>query len=163
QGKVTKFLERLANSAEFKRATNNGIRDDRMADRECVLRFLAFTIASPTVYKAQDFDSFLSDRMAEINQFSDKKIEDLAQQFLRTMQVAFVIFGLDTFRKRYNKGAARYPINKALFEAWSVNINRLDDSQLHRLQEQKDMVRERFIPYGSPIFKAVQKKWCKAS
>jgi hypothetical protein len=145
QGKVTKFLECLANSAEFKRATDNGIRDDRMADRECVLRFLAFTIVSPTAYKAQDFDSFLSDRMAEINKFSDQKIEDLTQQFLRAMQVAFAIFGPDAFRKRYKKDAARYPINKALFEAWSVNINRLDDSQLQRLQERKDMVKERFI------------------
>ena len=52
----------------------------------------------------------------------------------------------NALRKRYKKDAARYPINKALFEAWSVNINRLDDSQLQRLQEQKDMVRERFIP-----------------
>jgi len=145
QGKVTKLLERLAKSAEFKRATDNGIRDDRMADRECVLRFLAFTIVPPTVYKAQDFDSFLSDRMAEINQFSDQKIADLAQQFLRTMRVAFAIFGPDAFRKRDKKEAARYPINKALFEAWSVNINRLDDSQLQHLQEKKDMVMERFI------------------
>src|SRR5262249_44885897 len=44
QGKVTKLLAQLANSAEFKKATDNSIRDDRMADREFVLRFLAFTI-----------------------------------------------------------------------------------------------------------------------
>jgi len=144
QGKVTKFLERLANSEEFKRATDHGIRDDRMADRECVLRFLAFTIVPYTAYKAQDFDSFLSERMAEMNKFPDQKIEELARQFLRAMRVAFTIFGPDAFRKRYRGDATRYPINKALFEAWSVNINRLDESKLQRLQEHKDIVREHF-------------------
>jgi hypothetical protein len=145
QGKATKLLERLANSKEFKRATNNGIRDDRMADRECVLRFLAFTIVSYTAYRAQDFDSFLSTSMAEMNKFSDQEIDDLAERFLRAMRAAFGIFGPDAFRKRYIRRAPRYPINKALFEAWSVNLNMLDDYQLQVLQDYKDTVQKCFI------------------
>jgi hypothetical protein len=145
QGKVTKFLERLANSEEFKRATDNGIRDDRMADRECVLRFLAFTIVPYTAYKGKDFDSFLSERMAEMNELSDQKIEELAQQFFRAMRVAFGIFGPYAFRKRYKIDTTRYPINKALFEAWAVNINRLDNSQLQTLQDHKDVVIKSFV------------------
>lgn len=46
QGKATTLLERLANSEEFQKATNRSIRDDRMTDRECVLRFFAFSITS---------------------------------------------------------------------------------------------------------------------
>jgi Protein of unknown function DUF262 len=145
QGKVAKFLERLANSEEFKRATDNSIRDDRMADRECVLRFLSFTIVPYNLYKAKDFDSFLSERMAEMNKFSDQKLEELAQQFFRAMRVAFDIFGPYSFRKLYERDTVRYPINKALFESWTVNFNRLDNLQLQILQEHKDIVIKRFI------------------
>ena len=41
-GTVRTFLKDLANSKEFLDATNHSISDSRMADRECVLRFLAF-------------------------------------------------------------------------------------------------------------------------
>ena len=41
-----KTTAQLADSDIFKRAVDDGIRDDRMADRECVLRYLAFTITS---------------------------------------------------------------------------------------------------------------------
>jgi hypothetical protein len=42
QGTASALLQDLAESAEFRTATNEGIRDDRMGDRECVLRLLAF-------------------------------------------------------------------------------------------------------------------------
>lgn len=145
QGKVTELLARLANSSEFKQATDNGIRDDRMADRECVLRFLSFTITPYTEYRVKDFDNFLNERMADINKMSDQKREALGHQFRRAMVAAFDIFGKDAFRKRYGKNAARYPINKALFEIWSVNLNRLNDNQLRILKERKDVVIEKFI------------------
>src|SRR5205807_1989919 len=48
QGKATDLLAQLAQSQAFKDATNRSIRDDRMDDRECVLRFLAFTLTTYT-------------------------------------------------------------------------------------------------------------------
>ena len=145
QGKATTFLEDLANSQEFKRAADYSIRDDRMADRECVLRFLAFSIVPYTDYKAQDFDSFLSERMAEMNKFSDQRLGRLRQQFLRAMRAAFDIFGTHAFRKRYSRQASRLPINKALFEAWSINLDRLNDEQIEYLINRRDAVQESFI------------------
>ncbi len=145
QGKATSFLAQLASSKEFKKAIDNGIRDDRMADRECILRFLAFTTTPYTEYKVRDFDSFLNKGMADINKMSDQKLKDLERQFLRTMIAAFEIFGRDAFRKRYKEGAPRYPINKALFESWSVNLNQLDDNQLQLLKERRNILKEKFI------------------
>jgi hypothetical protein len=145
QGPATELLAQLANSKEFKKAVDNGIRDDRMADRECVLRFLAFTIFPYTAYKAKEFDAFLNDRMAEINKMSDKQREDLKRQFFRSMTAASSIFGKDAFRKRYTSNAARHPINKALFECWSVSLNQLNDMQLERLKEQKAILRAKFM------------------
>lgn len=144
QGKATKLLNELSISNEFKRATDYGIRDTRMADKECVLRFIAFTLFNYTQYKVPDLDGFLNQIMARINgQMSNQEIEKLKNQFDRTMRAAIEIFGNNAFRKYYG-GHSRYPINKALFEAWSVNLNKLTDQQLKRLIEQKNDLKKRF-------------------
>lgn len=145
QGNVTSFLEVLAQSREFKRATDNGIGEKRMGDRECVLRFLAFTITSPENYKAKDFDSFLNDSMTRINKLPHKRIRDLKMQFKRAMDAAHAIFGIYAFRKRYSLSpVGRYPINKALFETWAVNLNKLNQRQLARLRKRKKALEQGF-------------------
>lgn len=145
QGKASDLLAKLANSKEFKKAIDNGIRDERMADRECVLRFFAFSLVSYTTYKAKEFDSFLNDSMHTINNMTDTEITDIEHQFLRAMQAAYDLFGKDAFRKRYDRSAARYPINKALFESWSVNLHRLDNNQLQLLKDKKALLQEQFM------------------
>lgn len=145
QGKAAELLTELASSGEFKQATDNGIRGTRMDDRECVLRFLAFTLVPYTRYKDTNLDSFLNDRMSDINKMSDQDIERLRRQFLRAMMAAFDIFGTDAFRKRYAINGPRYPISKALFEAWSVNLSRLDDDQLHLLHERREGLIQQFV------------------
>ena len=145
QGKVTEFLERLANLKDFKEATANSIRDDRMADRECVLRFLAFTITSYEEYKVNDLDSFLNERMAEINNMSDQRLDILEQKFIRAMRAMLIIFGREAFRKPRKGNTPRFPINKALFESWSVNISQLDDHQIFELTEEKEVLKEKFF------------------
>ncbi|MBW1741165.1 MAG: DUF262 domain-containing protein [Deltaproteobacteria bacterium] len=145
QGKATELLSALANSSEFKKATDYGIQDKRMADQECVLRFMAFTISSYLDYKTKDFDNFLNRTMATINKMPEQKIEQLRKQFLRSMVAAYDLFGRYAFRKQYHRNTWRYPINKALFETWSVNLNHLDDRQLEELQIRKDTLIEKFI------------------
>lgn len=145
QGHATQMLAELAGTPIFKQAIDNGIRDDRMADRECVLRFLAFTIAPYTNYKAKEFDGFLNDRMADINRMSDEQREQVKRQFLRAMTAAYDIFGRDAFRKRYTFNGSRYPINKALFESWSVSLGRLNDEQLQILKERSDLLKKKFV------------------
>lgn len=145
QGKATELLTKLAKSPEFLSAINNGIRDDRMADRECVLRFLAFTITPYSLYKSREFDSFLNDCMASINKMPDVDIRLLESRFLRAMNAASTIFGLDAFRKCYRLGAPRYPINKALFESWSVNLSQLSDEEINLLATRKDDLISAFV------------------
>ena len=66
-GPIRQYLKDLAASEEFLKATDNSIKSIRMADRECVLRFLAFYISSPEKYAANDLDAFLSTTMKSIN------------------------------------------------------------------------------------------------
>ena len=147
QGFATQFLAQLANSEEFKRATDYSIRDDRMADHECVLRFLAFTLMLYTKYDKtiESFDDFLNKTMKDLNKMAPQTSDDLQRQFKRAMNAAYELFDKDAFRKRIKGNDPRQPINKALFESWSVNLSQLTDSQLALLIQRRDIVRQKFI------------------
>lgn len=145
QGKIIKILETLANSKEFKSATARGVSPKRMDDRECVLRFFAFTLNLPEEYTADNFDAFLNESMAQLNQMSDDELEELSNKFIDGMYTARRLFGLDAFRKRYAKTSARHPINKALFESWAVNLGQLSSVQAEQLVEKKRMLKDHFI------------------
>jgi len=73
------------------------------------------------------------------------EISDLRKIFKRTMVTARNIFGNDAFRKRYAKVSSRYPINKALFEAWSVNISKLSDKEIEKLVKKQEDLKAEFI------------------
>ena len=145
QGKATEFLERLVESEEFLIATDRGISDKRMAAQECVLRFVAFTVTPHTDYKRGDLDGFLNDAMVRMNEMSDTKLAELEYKFKRVMNDAYEIFGNDAFRKRYNDEHRRAPVNKALFEAWAVNLGKLSEEQVSMLKQKRDRLRSEFI------------------
>lgn len=146
QGKATKLLEKLAASVEFERATDKGIKAYRMADRECILRVLTFLINSKgEVLKNKTFNKLLDKTMIEINHMSDEKIRLIENEFLRLMNVAFEIFGKDAFRKLSKE--TRYPLNKALFEAWSVNLHKLSEEQVKLLKQREDALKQKIIDF----------------
>lgn len=145
QGKSTKLLQKLSGFNEFKKATSGSISSQRMADCEFILRFLAFVIHPYNEYKATEFDSFLSDVMAEINDMSEQQLYQLELKFIQAMNAAYEIFGNDAFRKRYKNDTPRSPVNKALFESWSVNLSKLDSDHIKTLIERKEQLKEGFI------------------
>ncbi len=145
QGAATKMLKKLAGSDAFKKATHYGIRDHRMAAQECVLRFMAFTLQSYTSYKSKDFDNFLNTTMTTINNMQENNRLKLEDSFVRSLNASSDIFGIYAFRKQYKKNAGRNPINKALFETWTVNLNNLDDVQLKELKGKKEELVNGFI------------------
>jgi hypothetical protein len=145
QGPAAKLLRELAARPEFVHATSGGIRDRRMTDRECALRFLAFAITPFDQYRSQDLDGFLHRQMQVLNRMSDKERESLGQRFVRAMNIADLLFGRDAFRKRYRANDPRKPINKALFETWSVNLDARTDQELRSLVERKEQLKEEFL------------------
>lgn len=145
QGPAAEMLRDLAETEAFLSATGRGLRSNRMTDRECVLRFLAFMMTSWEDYKSQDLDGFLHERMRQLNQMTSDARGLMAQQFIEVMRRAFAVFGDDAFRKRYHRDAPRGVINKALFETWTVNLAILSTDQAQRTVERKEQVRERFI------------------
>jgi len=145
QGKATTLLEVLAGSDEFKQATANGVKDKRMGDRECVLRFIAFALTPYTEYTTGEWDKFLNTTMEMLNSMQKDQLEELRRRFKRSMNAAQTIFGRDAFRKRYDPDAGRRPISKALFESWSVNLDSLSDAKLKALASEREDVKDRFI------------------
>lgn len=143
-GYATDVLERLAKSSPFLIATDNGVSPMRMTDRECVLRFLAFTLKDYTQYTARDeLDSFLNDTMKTINAMSPTELEPLTQAFNRAMKRAHELFDNRAFRKPI-KGNRRSTVSKALFEVWSVNLEALDEAEFDLLKTRHESLEERF-------------------
>ena len=145
-GPVREFLRALAESNEFLTATNRRISPKRMGDRECVLRFLAFRMVPWEAYSADSLDTHLGAAMKGLNETSAEHREALAEDFRRAMRVATAIFGQYAFRKRYSIDEEWLrPINKALFESWSVQFARCSQEQTDRLIRHRREVEERSV------------------
>lgn len=145
KGPVRTFLRELAESAEFKAATDQTVRDDRMDAQEMILRYMAFRLVPPEDYRVNDLDTFLNDAMRRLNAMSDAERGILASDFRRAMNAARAIFERTAFRKpRLATESApqpgRNPVSKALFEAWAINLSLLQDSALDELVHRRALV-----------------------
>ena len=144
-GPVRDFLSLLVGTDEFLMATDGSIRADRMADRECVLRFLAFHIDPWEKYFANDLDGYLGLAMRKINGMSTAEQNCLADDFKKSMDAAYKIFRRDAFRKPHRRNASRPPISKALFETWGVGLARRSEEQIEMLVDSREKIVEGFI------------------
>jgi hypothetical protein len=151
-GKSTQLLSDLAKSTSFIQATSSSIRDNRMEDRELILRFISFLIRHPYhYYKNNDMDSFLCDTMIIINHLPSldskvinkiidndlnriliKHIEEIRSKFELAMERAFMLFGIHSFRKSLGN-RRRTQVNKALFETWGVLLSSLSQEKFDSL------------------------------
>ena len=137
-GVVRAYLKEMAESDEFLAATCGPISQQRIADQECVLRFLAFHMLPWEDYSANDLDRYLGDSMERINGASVEKRCRLKADFKKALKAAHSIFGEDAFRKAHTD--RRRPINRALFETWTVGLARLTEDEIRCLVRQKDDV-----------------------
>lgn len=144
-GPAREYLKSWASLPEFRDATGGSIRDERMADREMVLRFVAFRLQDPASYTGQDFDAFLRSAMKRMNLLPKAEVARLEAEFLRSLIAAQEIFEQYAFRKRYSREAPRSPINKALFEAVSTNLAALKSDEADHLVARRTEVQDGVI------------------
>ena len=167
------YLKELSQSEEFLRATENSIRPNRMADRECVLRFLAFHMDSWTIYSnsTMDLNTYLTNAMRKLSGLKAGDLEEFAADFKKAMDAGFRIFGPETFRRRGSDNS-RSPVNKALLEAWGVALancspeqvdilvcrqNAVKEASVHLMTEDSDFVNA--ISYSTGNQKRVEKRF----
>ena len=144
-GPIRSFLQELAESKEFLKATDSSIKTDRMADRECVLRFLAFHIDRWEQYSANDLDGYLGLAMKKINKLNPDGRSKLSRNFRKAMRASYNIFGNQAFRKPSTSAERRRRISKALFEAWGVGLVRRSKDEIETLVDSRENVVEEFI------------------
>jgi hypothetical protein len=160
-GPVTEILQKLVDTNEFNTAVDNSVIDTRMAAQELVLRFLSFMIFDISEYKKDDeMDSFLSDTMQVINRSLNPDVnsgyiytlsngrnnvfgfdKNLEQKFLISMERAAKLFLNCAFRittpAKKALGKTRSPINKSLFEVWSVILAKMDESDFEKMEKNR--------------------------
>ena len=141
---IRTFLQELAESEEFLKATDRSIKTDRMMDRECVLRFLAFHIDRWDQYSANDLDGYLGLAMEKINKLSPDGRKRLSRKFRTAMRASYEIFGNQAFRKPPTGTERRSRISKALFEAWGVALVRRSKDEIKTLVDSRENVVEEF-------------------
>ncbi|WP_444947125.1 DUF262 domain-containing protein [Micromonospora ureilytica] len=151
-GEGRAILKEWADSEAFKSATGYGVRSDRMADREMILRFLAFRLKDPGSYTDDDFDFFLRTSLRALNKLPKASVDELWEQFDKALHGAYEIFGDYAFRKVERKGGSRrLPINKALFEAVSVNLAMMTEEEITVLIRRHRRVEKKFLDLMSDV------------
>lgn len=143
QGIPAKFVASLADMRTFKEATAY-IKPDRMLDRDFVTRFVSFYLIDYDAYEP-DLDAFLNKGMRKIYNLKDYDREHLREVFSDAMKCAYSIFERYAFRKQFRAREKRKPINKALFEVWSVTMAKLTNKERAMLIERKKAVVRDFI------------------
>jgi len=132
QGKPARFVYELSRTPEFLEATNYKIKTHRMLDRDFANRFLCFYLFGYQNY-TPDLDTFMSKAMAAINDKTESELSKIRNDFSNAMKLSIAIFGIEVFRKT-NPDGRLLPINKALFDAVSVQFSLLDDEERNALK-----------------------------
>uniref|UniRef100_UPI004057BCB6 DUF262 domain-containing protein n=1 Tax=Acetatifactor sp. TaxID=1872090 RepID=UPI004057BCB6 len=149
-GNATMLIQKLAESEEFITATQHKISSERMADREYVTRFIAFTELDYREEYHGNIDNYLIKALKLVNTYDEKQLSIISNRFKKVMNYCTRIFGRYAFRK-YNSNWHRGPINKAIFELWSVCFSELSEEQLEKLVRQRD---EFLVSFGELMQKA---------
>ncbi len=137
----------LAESSEFKTATQGKIKGERMEDLELILRFVASYAQSDgkTRPPDQNLDDFLNDFVEkECTGWSVERWRSVISAFKRAMEFAPKVFGAMAFRKYSAPGEYRRPINRGLFETESVTLARRTPEELVKLSGRSQRVIEAF-------------------
>jgi len=130
QGIASTFLNDLVQDHAFKEVVKN--RSARQANQELALRHIAFVLFGTKGYKSS-LPKYLDLAMIEIGKLEDKQLAGLKVSFIKVMKMAYKIFGKDAFKRSLADPSNRQVVNKPLFEAVSVQLALLTESEKKRL------------------------------
>ncbi|RBA52153.1 DUF262 domain-containing protein [Stutzerimonas zhaodongensis] len=129
QGEASDLLKELVENPAYLKVVGKTVKDDRMAGRELVLRFVSFYLRKRADFKG-DMDGFLADTMRHINREHTVPVRVaynkvmLAEAFELALFRSYSLFGEHAFRRSHDN-RRKTPINKSLFEMWTVLLARV--------------------------------------
>ena len=148
QGYATVYIKELADLVLFKKSIGYSVNSERMMDREFVLRFIAFYEQDLSLYNGS-IEVFLNNTMEIINKKYDPNVtplyaEEVKETFKSVLDVNIKIFGKFAFRRMPDMEKRR-PINKALFETWTICLTKHSISERHELLSKKDILLSKYV------------------
>ena len=144
QGKPAEFIAELASTKEFIDATNKKIKSHRMLDRDFANRFLCFYLLGYENY-SPDLDTYMSEAMASIYSKTDIELDKIRYDFKESMKLSKEIFGNEAFCKVYTYEKKIPPVNKALFDAISVQFAKLSQNERSELKNKGMLLKNELI------------------
>lgn len=148
QGEPAKFIAALAGIEEFKQATGNSIKPERMLDRDFANRFLAFYRFGYKDY-TPDLDTFMSRAMADVKKMTEAEKEKCKEDFVNSMKLNKDVFVKYAFRRREKSKEGgkekRKPLNKALFDVFSVVFAKLNEEERRMLKTKSKQISDGLI------------------
>ncbi|HDR2408772.1 MULTISPECIES: DUF262 domain-containing protein [Enterobacter cloacae complex] len=159
QGRATKLLKEMVSNPYYLKVTGGTVKDNRMAGRELILRFVAFNLFHRKKY-AGDIDSFLSDAMMTLNENLNISTKDIIQDFETGLIRAYEIFGLHSFRKSMPDDHKKAAINKSLFEVWINVLSEIDEDDFELLVDSKEHFLESYeeVLYDEDFSEAISRR-----
>ena len=134
QGKPAEYLKELSEDKHFKDVIV--VKDERMADRELILRYLAFSNKHYTEYEPP-FTKFLDKGMEHLDKLDDKRLDQLKQYLWNALKTCQTLFEKNIFSKSILGSGNRRKLNMALFEVWTVLTGPLSNGETECLISNK--------------------------
>lgn len=151
QGASTRFLNKLAESEEFKDATGHSISPLHMKDKYIILRAISFYLwrknqlkkkNSELVVYRSDIEEFLGYAMEYLNWVEEDVRNELSILFFKVMKSCYQNLGEDAFRIPTDSGRRR-PVSMTLFESLFYFMALLEtDGKEHSAGIEKETVDE---------------------
>lgn len=141
QGNASAFLKNFTEDEKFRRLIR--LPNERMEDRELVLRCIAFMQTSYLQYKSP-LGSFLDRAMEKLQSTPLHELEEIAKSILRGIEIHTVLFGKKRFSRSILSKGIRYRLNSALFETWVVILSNLPSSKIEKIYSNSSALIEEY-------------------
>ncbi|MDE5814257.1 MAG: DUF262 domain-containing protein, partial [Muribaculaceae bacterium] len=138
RSEVQKRLKLMWDSDAFKKATDYGVKNNRMQASDLVMRYLFFRRAYIGDTIGNEYwgkiDNYLDEFTSELNKtgISDEEVDC----FFKSMDSACYLFGRNAFRKPSER---RLPVNQLLFEAFSVLLSIMSSDEVRSRFDEGEM------------------------
>lgn len=155
------FLKALCDLPSFREAVGPQLVDHvRMADREFALRYVAFKLLGDIgLFKRYDsMDEFLTvmnQALDDPSVVSESELIKLRDGFARAMVNAKFLFGANAFRKWPLYYSGYSPLNRALFDVWSVALSVFSQSQLSGMRERLVTAARELMTNNGPFIASI--------
>lgn len=155
-GESMKYVRELANSSEFKEATDNKVSDKRLLNQDFAARFIVFYVLGYKEYKDNNMEKFIGRGLLAIDQNTKKySLRSLKETFYTSLKTCKQLLGDDCFRLPLDsngkklKGLKNKNISISLFEATMYAISQLDSQEKINILTNK----ESFVKAYEDLFK----------